>query len=400
MSEEIKEIKSALDQTSTELKGALTTMQDEIKSKGAASKETNERVLKAEKALETVNKSAEDLETRLTSLEVKSKRALEGELMPETKSIGTQFVESEQYLQMKASGGKNSGAVDIVKDITNGGASAGPLTTQYRNPTIFKNPNRRLFMRDLVNRIPVTDSAVEIMRENVFTNSAAMQTAELADKAKSDITYTQETYGVKTVAHYMIASRQILSDVPRLRSEIDGRLMYGLDLVFDNQILFGDGTGQNFTGIMVDTSVTDAGASVAMTGTVWLDFIRSAITSLQLDNYEGTAIVLSPQDWELMEVTTGSDGHYIWATVPNGAEARMWRIPVVVSNAMTQGNFLIGDWAMGATIYDRQQKQVLTSDSHDGLFVKNGIAILAEERAAFAIERPKAFVKGVLTPAA
>ena len=60
----------------------------------------------------------------------------------------------------------------------------------------------------------------------------------------------------------------------------------------------------------------------------------------------------------------------------------------------------MGDFAMGATIYDRQQKSVYTSDSHADLFVRNGVAILAEERLAFAIERPNAFVKGTLTPAA
>ena len=202
------------------------------------------------------------------------------------------------------------------------------------------------------------------------------------------------------MAHYIIASRQILADVPRLQAEIDNRLMYGLDLLSDDQLLLGDGTGNNLTGLMVDTDVPDLGASGAETGTVWVDFIRSGVTELQLANYSATAVVVSPADWEILETSKGTDGHYIWATVPQGGEARMWRIPVVVSNAMPEGSFLMGDFAMGATVYDRQQKSVYTADQHADLFIKNGIAILAEERMAFAIERPNAFVKGTLTPAA
>jgi hypothetical protein len=55
---------------------------------------------------------------------------------------------------------------------------------------------------------------------------------------------------------------------------------------------------------------------------------------------------------------------------------------------------------MGATLYDREQKSVRVSESHADFFVKNGVAILAEERSAFAIELPKAFAKGTFTPAA
>ena len=337
----------------------------------------------------------------MTKLEVKSNRALEGQLM-ERKSAGQQFTDSAEF---KSRQGMRTDHVEldqtlITKDITNGGSSAGPLTTQFRNPTIFRDPNRQVLIRDLLTTIPVTDSAVEVMRELVFTNNAAPQAGELANKGKSDITYSQETYVVQTMAHHVIASRQILADVPRLQAEIDNRLMYGLDLLSDSQLLLGDGTGNNLKGLLVDSAVPDLGASAAETGTIWVDFIRKAVTTLQLANYSATAVVVSPADWEILETSKGTDGHYIWATVPQGGEARMWRIPVVVSNGMPEGTFLMGDFAMGATIYDRQQKTVYTADQHADLFIQNGIAILAEERLAFAIERPNAFVKGTLTAAA
>ena len=395
---EIKELNEALVNATGEIKGSLETQAKEVKSIQEAAEEN---VKEVKSSIANVATDVKGVDDRLTKLEVKSNRALEGELM-ESKSAGQQFTASAEF---KNRSGFRTDHVElnqslITKDITNANASAGPLTTQFRNPTIFRDPNRQVLIRDLLTTIPVSDSAVEVMRELSFTNNAAPQAGELVTKAESNITYSQETYVVQTMAHHVIASRQILADVPRLQAEIDNRLMYGLDLLSDSQLLLGDGTGNNLKGLLVDSAVTDLGASDAEAGTVWVDFIRQGVTALQLANYQATAVVVSPQDWEVLETSKGTDGHYIWATVPQGGEARMWRIPVVVSNAMPQGTFLMGDFAMGATIYDRQQKSVYTADQHGDLFIKNGIAILAEERMAFAIERPAAFVKGTLTAAA
>ena len=47
----------------------------------------------------------------------------------------------------------------------------------------------------------------------------------------------------------MLATKQILDDVPQLRSYIDGRLRYGLEYVEEGQLLNGGGTGTDLNGI-------------------------------------------------------------------------------------------------------------------------------------------------------
>ena len=49
------------------------------------------------------------------------------------------------------------------------------------------------------------------------------------------------TSSVTTIAHWVLAARQILDDVPMLQSYIDARLTYGLALVEENQLLNGGG---------------------------------------------------------------------------------------------------------------------------------------------------------------
>ena len=47
---------------------------------------------------------------------------------------------------------------------------------------------------------------------------------------------------------------------------------------------------------------------------------------------------------------------------------------------------------MGAMLWDREQTTIRVAEQHDDFFVKNMVAILAEERIALTIFRPEAFV--------
>lgn len=61
---------------------------------------------------------------------------------------------------------------------------------------------RRLTVRDLLAQGRITSNALEYVRENVFTNAAAL-IAEGTLKPESNITFTKETANVKTIAHWI-----------------------------------------------------------------------------------------------------------------------------------------------------------------------------------------------------
>ena len=92
-------------------------------------------------------------------------------------------------------------------------------------------------------------NALEYVKETGFTNNAGM-VAEGAKKPESSMKFDLVSTTAKVVAHYMKASRQILSDASQLASLIDGRLRYGLAFKEEQQLLNGDGTGQNLLGII------------------------------------------------------------------------------------------------------------------------------------------------------
>ena len=407
---EIEAIKSHLDTVKAEIKSAVEKRDAEVKQYGEATEATRKALTAATERLDTIKSDMDRMDGRIIEMEKAAQRQFAGSQV--AKSYGQQFVESAQYKGARSNG---TDAFRVEKTVSGLAASAGSLVRPDRRTDVIVNAERPSFIRELLQSIPTQSNAVEVMRENVFTNNAGVQAPSSAStaigagewqtKGQSNITYQLVTVPVRTMAHWVPASRQVLSDAPMLQRLIDAKLMYGLNLLSDSQLLFGDGTNQNLTGLMVDSGVETvgqiaAGTTAAQRPGAMLDHIRAAITRCQtFDYYNINGIVLNPVDWGTLETAKGTDGHYIWVSVPNGGESRLWRVPVIVSNAMTANNFLLGDWTMGATIYDREQMDIRVSESHADYFVKNGVAILAEERYGFGIELPKAFCKGLFTVA-
>jgi len=172
--------------------------------------------------------------------------------------------------------------------------------------------------------------------------------------------------------------------------------MYGLRLQEDDQILNGDGLGENLTGILSTTGIQtydwSDGVNTPVVDTM-ADAIRRAATLSFLAYYEPTGVVLNPLDWEKIETTKDNNGQYLVAvSVALGGEPRVWRIPVVESPAIAEGTALVGAFGTGAQLYDREQASIRISEQHSDFFVRNAVVILAEQRLALAVKRPESFV--------
>lgn len=398
---EIKELMAQVDKGFEEMKSLAEKQAEDIKKHGAVTAETEKEAKALKEKMDAVEKSLSEVnpaeikayEERITALEVKANRP-GAEHQEVVKSLGLSFVESKSFAALE---GANTPTFTMdTKDISSGGASAGALSVSYRDPNVYMDPEYPT-VRGLFKSVPVQDGSVDITRELAFTNNAAMQTAELAAYAKSELTYSIENLPVRTIGHHVISSRQILSDAPRLAALIDSRLRYGIARKVDAQILYGDGTGTNLTGLFVDTSVSNLGEftlGTTVTPTLMIEKVRTAITTCANFGYMPNAVLVNPADWETMELGKGTDGHYIFATVGSGAEAKMWNVRVVATTDVAADDFMVGDFNMGATIYDRQQSSVRTSESHANLFIENGVAIVGDERLTLGIELPHAFCKG------
>ena len=386
-----------VEQLATELKKATDSVKDlgeELKGKMANGEkgleDLKERVVEA---LTTLN----DTKTRLDDVE--QKLARRGAGATTEKSIAEQLMETEQFKSYAQDPRTNKSAKLMVKaTITSATAdaagSAGALVVEHRVPGVVATPERKLTIRDLLMPGTTDSNAITYVREKLFTNNAAAQASEGAKKAQSDLQFEEITTGVKTLAHFVKASRQILDDAAMLQSYINGRLTYGLKLVEDKQLLSGDGASGGLTGIMnVAQAFADPAKLAAYT---IIDQLRLAQLQVILAEYPSNGFVLNPIDWAKIELEKDGMGRNIIGNPQSLAQPTLWGIPVVQTQAMAAGSFLTGAFDLGAQIFDRQQSGIAVSTENEDDFVKNLVTVLCEERLALAIYRPEAFVKGTL----
>lgn len=388
--------------TATELK-ALADAQTELRS---ATKEVKSWMEKAageidatkkvesetRAAIEKLAEKASELTDRCMTLEQKASAPQEPS---KPLTVGEMFTKQDGFERWQQS---RQGALrlELKTAIVNATGQNQPLVPADRLPGINTAPNRMLTIRDILPVGRTASNLVEYTKENVFTNSAGPQYSspnyENVAKPESGITFTLATTPVVTLAHFIPVSKQVLSDSPMLQSYINGRLMYGLKLEEEDQLLNGTGTSGNLSGLLDSGNYTAYNRTT--TGDTAIDTLRRAITQAALADYPVDAIVLNPADWEQIELTKASDDHYIWANPAQMAGPRLWGRPVVVTNSISANTFLVGAFQMGAQIWDREDASVQVSYEHSENFTKNMATILAEERLALAIYRAAAFISG------
>lgn len=330
------------------------------------------------------------------------------------KSLGEMFTESDEFKSLIQSGGSTMSAPFEIevndlpatgrKDVYNPGSGAynrdWATTVQMDAPVL--RAHRRMRVRDLFPVATTTSNLIDYFKVLGFAaGGEGGNAAPVADydtdhfvlKPQSALTFESAQAPVRTIAHWEAAHRNVLDDVPQLQAVINNELLYGLQLEEDAQILSGSGLNEDLLGILntsgIQTYVQDSGEQKA-------DALRRAATKALIANYEPTGYVLHPYDWEDVELQKGDgDGQYMLVTnVAIGAQAQVWRQPVVETPAIAEGTFLTGAFGLGAQIYDRQQANVRIAEQHADFFVRNAVAVLVEERLALATKRPESFVKG------
>lgn len=337
---------------------------------------------------------------RVDDLEQKLARRGEEREQQQHKSFGEQFVESQNFKGLAESNSQRGRAdmqfkATITLATTDAAGSAGDLVQNTRLPGMIMQPERRMTVRDLITPGRMDGNVLEYVQETGFTNNAGM-VAETGLKPQSDIQFELKNTSAKVIAHWVKASRQIMSDAPMLASYIDGKLRYGLAYKEEQQLLNGDGTGQNLLGII--PQATAYAAPLTVTGATTIDTLRLAMLQAVLAEFPATGHVLNPIDWAGIELTKDAEGRYIIGQPQGVASPTMWGLPVVATQAIVAGKFLTGAFKLGAQLFDRWQSRVEVATENEDDFVKNLVTILAEERLALAVYRPEAFIYGDIAP--
>lgn len=327
------------------------------------------------------------------------------------RSLGERATTSDSYKELLASGvltsERRSFDVQLASMprnelkaalITGGSATSAGAFVLNDEKAYVPQPRRMPRLFDLITVGDTDSDAVHYVRQTTFTNVAA-ETAEATatttgTKPEATIAFEEVTESVKTIAHWVPATRQSLADAGQMRTLIDSQLQYGLEFRLEGQIVSGAGTGGTLTGILNQSGIlTQAKSSDSVA-----DAIHKGITQIRLGFLEPNGVAIHPTDWELLRLSrdgsggSATTGAYLWGPPSTVGPQTVWGLTAVVTAAIPDDTAVVADWRY-ATLWIREAAQILASDSHDDFFVKNLVAVLAEMRAAFGLTLAQAFCK-------
>lgn len=310
-----------------------------------------------------------------------------------TKSLGAMFIKErgDDLAEIAIDRGRTSFEMKatITSATTDALGSAGDAIRATRDPGFGVLPKRRMTIRNLLYVVQIETGSVEYVQQTGRVNNSAM-VAEAAAKPQSDLKLELKNVPIRTVAHWMKASRQVLDDVSQLRQLIDDELLYGLALTEESQLLYGDGTGQNLNGMVPQATAFSAPITIASPNSI--DNIGLAILQASLTDIPPDGIILNPADWWWMRLLKDADGKYILGDPMSVVPPTLFGLPVVVTQAMNIDKFLVGAF-QAQTLYDRWSARVEVGFVNDD-FTRNLVTILGEERVGFAAKRPETLIHG------
>lgn len=285
----------------------------------------------------------------------------------------------------------------LKTQIVSEGGTGQALVAGDRRPGAVAPPEQRLLVQGLFDRVPTTSNLIEFCQEATFTNNARPQgdaspvgIGEGETFAESALTFSLATSAVRTIGHWIPASMQVLRDSAFLEQHLVARLLYGLNLEIEDEIITGTGGGNTLNGINNQASAYSRG----VTNDTGIMTIGKSILQAQLSNFSPNGVILNPADWWDMRLSRDSQNRFILGDPATVGPATLWGVSVIPTPSQTSGRFTTIDAPRWGVIADNEESTIRISESHDTFFIRGLIAIRAHARLAFVTERATAAIYG------
>lgn len=379
------------------LQAELEGLIEGVKSADEASMKRADEIVDEIAAIDDILEAAEQKADVLEELGRTSKNQTKGvKKMADIRSLGDAAVESIKAAGLTRSATPGKAAAEY-KAATDTVVSPNPGDISISN-RIVAIPNGRLQVRDL---FPTEQVSTQTIGYYVIeTEGNAGMTAEDGAKPQMSAEGVLKTTQLKKVAAIIKVSDEMLEDYPRLVSTINERGIYSKDLVVEDQLLNGNGTGANLTGLLNTTGI---GTDTYVNGGDAQDKAE-AIYAAAMDikaatGYDADAVVLNPADWEEIRLAKDQNGQYFgggffqgqYGNAGAGLVPDIWGMRVAVSAYVPAGTLVVGAFRQGAAVAVKGGTAVETG--YDGTdFSHDRVTLRIHERLALEVFAPAAFM--------
>ena len=342
-------------------------------------------------------KQADDLLTQIGQLNAKSGvRHVGGSDAIHAKSVGEYYVQSMQTAGLDVKSAIAHGYEVECKANTDtnveGAPSAGYTPYLTQTDTEPARPYQRpLVVADLFSAGAITGTVLQYPVFDKLEGNAKMveETGAAPQVHWKDPTWKQDKIG--KVASFFGISEDMMDDLSWVIGEINDAAQYDLKLQEETQLLSGNGSENNLTGLFNREIQT-------MNKDELSDADRLSKAALQITtttNFQADAYVMNPLDFWKLTIAKDANGNYLNLT--DGA--KLWNIPTVATAAITEGTALVGAFKSAKVLRKGGLVVKMTdSDTDDFLHFKQKCRV--SERLGLQVKYPKAFVKVTLGKAA
>ena len=356
-------------------------------------------VVKANEIVKSeVSEMATKLNERLDAIEVANKKQFSAKKRMTFKGALNEAFEGGA-IDSLAKGNSRSASFEIKADMTVGADFTGEVIPADRVPGYKFDPTRPTHIRQLLAQGSTQSDVVRFVKESGYSNGAAA-TAEGTTLTQSDFDMTAADANVRKIGTYFRISEEMLADTPQLTSYLSARAPEKLLEVEDTQILSGNGSAPNLSGIITDATAFAAGdLADSVDNANEFDAIVAALNQLAGANYNADTILLNPSDFHKILLLKDSQNNYLKDQVYSGLQPVFMGVKVVLNTAIAAGSFLIGNFGVGTQLWVRDGINV-EFFREDGTNVRDGfVTVRVSERVALTNYLPNAFVKGTFAAA-
>jgi Phage capsid family. len=352
--------------------------------------------------LKSLSEKSLDIEKAIAKMEGKmeamSEKAINNPQV--NKTIGEQVVKTLEGNVEALKAGKGFD-LEVKAPTTLAGDYTGQIALSTLEPGVNRIARPRLLLQSVVNRGTTNSMFVTYIQQTAKADGEFI--AEGTAKTEYELKYQEVSKQVKKVASIIKISKEMLTDLPFMQSEVNNDLMLGVENEIEDQLLNGTGLTVNLEGMLANATLFTAGT---FAGTVinanLADVIRVAVANIQSANFNATHVVLNPVDvakLQLIKTTAGEYTYPMFYMDPRTAEVRIAELAIVSTNYMTAGTFLVGDMSKD-NLRMRETMNIQMGYVNDD-FKLNLVSILCEARLVNFIKANDfgAFVKGNIATA-
>lgn len=359
---------------------------------------------KADEMLKSeISNLANKFNERLDQMEVANKKNLEAKANENLTFKGGLLKSiNDGAIENLVKGNARSAQFTVKADMTTGADFTGEVIPADRVAGYKFDPTRPVHVRQLIPQGSTSSDVIRFVKESGYSNGAATA-AEGATLAQSDFDMTASDSNVRKIGTYFRISEEMLADTPQLTSYISARAPEKLLNVEDTQILTGNGSAPNLSGIITDAADFDVSSGGAFYQSVEsaneFDVLVASLNQLALSNYQASYILLHPTDFHKILLLKDSQNNYLKDQVYSGLQPNFMGVPVIINNAISAGSFLCGNFNVGTQLWIRDNVNV-EFFREDGTNVRDGfVTVRVSERIALTNYLPNAFVNGSFSTA-